>query len=260
MKKKEVRVFFIIVIGSLFFFKMANAHEGIVDQLERMAENYMKVKNSLKVSGIHEINLDHHTVTDTLQQKARREMEEIIRSKNILTEKGLVYLDSHTELTVMEYQIDQNKARLKMKEHTKLQVLPVGPDFEDVVTEYEEDHWFSFIKQKERWKLAGDDLIPVPELQYPKPERTKVIYLETTTVEDEPPQLNMLIVDEDFEPCVEKQEPPETAKGSLNRKSIVDYAYRYWNNYNFFYRKYERDCTNFVSQALRARIHSSRPW
>ena len=51
---------------------------------------------------------------------------------------------------------------------------------------------------------------------------------------------------------------PAEAANSIDRQAIVDYAYRYWHNYNPDYRDFNNtgsrggDCTNFVSQALRA--------
>ncbi|HLT54938.1 MAG TPA: amidase domain-containing protein [Bacillota bacterium] len=39
---------------------------------------------------------------------------------------------------------------------------------------------------------------------------------------------------------------------TYNRLQAVQYAERWWNSYNPAYRKFEVDCTNFVSQCLRA--------
>ena len=49
----------------------------------------------------------------------------------------------------------------------------------------------------------------------------------------------------------------------INRNAIVSYAYKYYNSYNSAYNKYDADCTNFVSQALRAGgwdMTSHWPW
>ena len=60
------------------------------------------------------------------------------------------------------------------------------------------------------------------------------------------------------------QEPPEkeqpdpttpaltTEKNGYNRQKAVDYAYKWWNGRNPAYRSYELDCTNFISQVVKA--------
>lgn len=40
---------------------------------------------------------------------------------------------------------------------------------------------------------------------------------------------------------------------SYDRLAAVQYAERWWNSYNPQYRKFDVDCTNYVSQCLRAR-------
>lgn len=39
---------------------------------------------------------------------------------------------------------------------------------------------------------------------------------------------------------------------AYNYTAMVDYANRYWDNYNTNYRTYSNDCTNFISQAMAA--------
>ncbi|SES67945.1 Putative amidase domain-containing protein [Oceanobacillus limi] len=55
----------------------------------------------------------------------------------------------------------------------------------------------------------------------------------------------------------EKIEPEAVRNGQIerfhyDRMAAVQYAERWWNSYNPDYRKFEVDCTNFVSQCLRA--------
>ena len=45
---------------------------------------------------------------------------------------------------------------------------------------------------------------------------------------------------------------PETALATYSPSAAVNYAYTYWSNYNTAYRAYDNDCTNFISQAVRA--------
>ncbi|MFC4559091.1 amidase domain-containing protein [Virgibacillus kekensis] len=48
-----------------------------------------------------------------------------------------------------------------------------------------------------------------------------------------------------------KRDPAET-RFSYNRHAAVQYAERWWNSYNPAYRKFDVDCTNFISQCLYA--------
>ena len=43
-----------------------------------------------------------------------------------------------------------------------------------------------------------------------------------------------------------------TPPAGMNYRAIIEYAWRYWDNYNPDYRSFSQDCTNFISQALRA--------
>lgn len=40
--------------------------------------------------------------------------------------------------------------------------------------------------------------------------------------------------------------------GIYNRQAAVAYAEQWWNDYNPAYRQFENDCTNYISQVLRA--------
>lgn len=43
-----------------------------------------------------------------------------------------------------------------------------------------------------------------------------------------------------------------TGLSSTGKQKVVDYALKYWDNYNPSYRSFTNDCTNFISQAMRA--------
>ncbi|MFD7395085.1 amidase domain-containing protein [Streptomyces virginiae] len=45
---------------------------------------------------------------------------------------------------------------------------------------------------------------------------------------------------------------PMSAAASYNYTAMANYADRYWRNHNGSYRTYSSDCTNFISQAMRA--------
>lgn len=55
-------------------------------------------------------------------------------------------------------------------------------------------------------------------------------------------------------PVIERQflNEPNDTRFVYDRREAVRYAERWWNDYNPAYRKFENNCTNFVSQCLRA--------
>lgn len=70
-----------------------------------------------------------------------------------------------------------------------------------------------------------------------------------------------LILDEEIMPIqgssipqepVEEPEKEERLSYQYNRLKAVQYAERWWNTYNPAYKKFENDCTNYISQCLHA--------
>ncbi len=76
---------------------------------------------------------------------------------------------------------------------------------------------------------------------------------------------NSLVMDEEIKPNLEQDDIPTTDTRILayesqderlsyeyNRLKAVQYAERWWNSYNPAYKKFQNDCTNFISQCLHA--------
>ena len=66
-------------------------------------------------------------------------------------------------------------------------------------------------------------------------------------------EINPLIFDENQvlrEPLEDPFEDEDRAGYQYNRRKAVQYAERWWNDYNPAYKKFEVDCTNYVSQCL----------
>ena len=74
-----------------------------------------------------------------------------------------------------------------------------------------------------------------------------------------------LVMDEEIRPILEPEPQPEMEPNLLNleqqekrlsyeynRLKAVQYAERWWNSYNPAYKKFQNDCTNFISQCLHA--------
>lgn len=57
---------------------------------------------------------------------------------------------------------------------------------------------------------------------------------------------------DELEPLEWEMEEDQLIRFQYSRLEAVRYAERWWNDYNPAYRKFENNCTNFVSQCLRA--------
>ncbi|MFL6556136.1 MAG: amidase domain-containing protein, partial [Bacillus sp. (in: firmicutes)] len=53
-----------------------------------------------------------------------------------------------------------------------------------------------------------------------------------------------------LEPLTLNSEEEDRSSFQYNRLKAVQYAERWWNSYNPAYKKFENDCTNFISQCL----------
>lgn len=61
------------------------------------------------------------------------------------------------------------------------------------------------------------------------------------------------VVNEDYEPMVREIEEEDSPRSfRYNRLAAVQYAERWWNDYNPKYKKFNDNCTNFISQCMHA--------
>lgn len=77
------------------------------------------------------------------------------------------------------------------------------------------------------------------------PKNGKIVHHQAVEVPewtDNLPQVDLEVLDN----------TPNDERFSYDRQAAVSYAERWWNSYNPAYRKFDVDCTNYVSQCLRA--------
>ncbi|MEN2767786.1 amidase domain-containing protein [Ornithinibacillus xuwenensis] len=65
-------------------------------------------------------------------------------------------------------------------------------------------------------------------------------------------QLNENEPEEQLEKLMPEGETDRTVRFAYDRLAAVQYAERWWNSYNPAYKKFDVDCTNYISQCLRA--------
>ena len=191
-----------------------------------------------------------------------------------LREDGLRYTDFQTELKINNTQIQGNQAIVDAIEHTKIGLDSGGDPLTPKYTEYYQDRRLGFNLENGQWKLTSNEVVNAPASQKLPPGLPLIdSSLESTLQDDNQPE-NTLLADAGSKlkslsslkqtsnflnlPNELKRfnfAPQLIANATLNRQSIVNYANQYWSskNYNPNYRRFNNnDCTNFVSQAVRA--------
>jgi hypothetical protein len=177
-------------------------------------------------------------------------IDDALGQRAVLAEHQIAYSGYKTDVTVRDIRVRATRAVLTASEYTVLD-LATGDPLAPKTTEYVRDHVFEFIRRGSQWTLSGHRVINDPVLNHPEPA--------APGGEMVPPGSAPL----EFAPA--ESAAPVTGSGAalslraaLNRSAVVNYAYRYWRNYNPSYRNFSNsgsrggDCTNFVSQALRA--------
>lgn len=218
----------------------------------------LAARNQLLVSG----RVDPVLLKGRAGQAARAVVEssipEAVGTRDNLIANSLAYTGFRTSLTVKSLKVSGATATLEGTEHTVLDlsladVDPLAPK----VTEYDQDHVFTFALRNRQWVLVSDRLVNA--FAPAKPVRGEVLIPQgapSTSVEwtgepaPEADQPNAGLKDR-------LSAPMAAATVSLNRTAIVNYAYKYAKSYNGTYKSYDGqqaggDCTNFVSQAMRA--------
>nr|WP_240667631.1 amidase domain-containing protein [Streptomyces luteoverticillatus] len=160
---------------------------------------------------------------------------------------GEAYSAGDTRVAVDRTGIDGKKAVIRVTETTRLTYRKIrGDEPED--TGFQAHHELSFaVAGDGAWELTGiRALDEMPQINAPAPTAPKV---KAAAAGDMPnaPEASVW--------PFPKRLPKDTATG-LDYKAMAEYAEKYWKNYNPDYRAYPLgtggDCTNFVSQALKA--------
>ncbi|MFE7773305.1 amidase domain-containing protein [Streptomyces sp. NPDC057445] len=214
-------------------------------------------------------------MTDAMGTKLKADSSMLAQRGSILKDVNGGYTRAEVTLTQDTLQVDGETATLTVREDGRLHfphVVPGDPEFE----EYSIPHTFTFAFTGGEWLLSQDtphvdQNAPVPTTHvrtYPSPRtaREATDGLEAGPEADAPmPALpspgeegagdESEAQDPKGPPASVESIPPDTSTPeprAYSYNKMVDYANRYWKNRNTAYRTYDSDCTNFISQAMRA--------
>jgi hypothetical protein len=217
-------------------------------------------RNQLLVSG----QVDTKLLKGRAGQAARSVVEgsipEVVGTRDNMIASSIAYTGFRTSLTVKTLKVFGATATLEGTEHTVLDlsladVDPLAPK----VTEFDQDHVFTFALRNKQWVLVSDRLVNT--FTPAKPVRGEVLIPQgapsTSTEWSGEPAPEVDQPSAGFKDRLSSPMATATALAALNRTAIVNYAYKYAKSYNSTYNDYGGqqaggDCTNFVSQAMRA--------
>ncbi|MEV4503883.1 amidase domain-containing protein [Streptomyces klenkii] len=188
-------------------------------------------------------------LSSTMASSEKSVATALLERKKKLRALGEAYSAGDTRVAVDRTGVDGKKATVRVTETTQLTYKKIRGD-EPGTTGFQAHHELSFAAGKGgAWELTGiKALDEMPQINAPAPTAPKV-KAAAAGAGDMPnaPEASTWLFP--------KRLPKDRSTG-LDYKAMADYAEKYWKNYNPAYRSHPLgtggDCTNFVSQALKA--------
>ncbi|MCD8255354.1 MAG: amidase domain-containing protein [Oscillospiraceae bacterium] len=165
----------------------------------------------------------------------------------MLSEYGVQYTDYEIDIQVIDSEFTDNTANLIIEENGKLyydQITGEEPEF----TAWKAVRNFEFERNGSTWQFVSQQLVgdgPVPSNE-PVGVTEDEMRASLTKIH------NIANTSDNIAALIDEQ-PAATNSTTFIRQNAVDYAVEWWNSRNSDYRDFgSNDCTNFVSQAMRA--------
>jgi len=128
-----------------------------------------------------------------------------------------------------------------VKVNAKGVITEIKKENDDIENVFYQIHFRYFIKQK-KWLYLEEEI-----------EKRQAQFYKGMLVQDEelnPFQTKEIMMDDSS--FIEIDAGEERTAFRYDRLKAVQYAERWWNDYNPAYKKFAEDCTNYISQCLRA--------
>ncbi|MFF4578533.1 amidase domain-containing protein [Streptomyces sp. NPDC001389] len=230
------------------------ADKATTDAFARLADDVLSQRTQALVDG-QTVRHGHGQggkkkarVSDRLKKDEDAAIQSLRSRKARLAELGEVYSGADTKVTVDRAVVTGGKATVQVTEQTTLTYKKVHGD-EPSTTDFKTRYELTLNSRK-----GGDWELDTIKSQESGPVAVnEPVAAKAAVVKDDGNQYP------DGTPASTKY--PATAKpktltgGAYNYAAMAQYAEKYWSNYNPAYRKFSGnggDCTNFISQALKA--------
>ncbi|MDK0520696.1 amidase domain-containing protein [Streptomyces sp. ML-6] len=230
------------------------------DRLSRLAERYLQQRadavttNPVRLRPADVLS----AATGPMRAELQHDLAALARKGNTYKKADGGYTHAEVDVTVLGTTIHGSSATSRIIENGRLRLPFTAAEVADGAPEYEEysvPHTLTFTRDTSgAWLLAKDraevDGGPVPSTQIadpvdaPAPDSENEGDKGTPSATTEPPSGS---VDPRIVPAAKA-----SATASYNYSAMVRYANKYWKKPNSNYRTYGNDCTNFISQVMRA--------
>lgn len=242
--------------------------------VSRLAKSYTDLLNGAITFGRVSVgNRPATTKGSDFQGKTTAKQKELTARRAWLKARGEYYSKYETFVQVGDIRRAGDSFLAESTEITRLYYggrVPGAPEF----TEFSTLRDFELINGANGWELSGArprlqdaGLLPVNETGAPAPAvaTSKLAPLKAgTKASTNRNDASARIKRKDGRRSNAGGGATIQATASLNYQAMIDYALRYWSSYNPSYRSWAGsggggDCTNFVSQAMRAGGWGDRP-
>ncbi|MCS0635087.1 amidase domain-containing protein [Streptomyces sp. LP05-1] len=172
--------------------------------------------------------------------------------KKRLRDLGEAYSKGDTKVTVDSTKVRDGKATVRVTETTTLSYRKIRGN-EPGTTGFQAHHELTFAQAAGgTWELTGIRSTDTGLAAVNAPLKTPMT--KTTDGDDGLPVAKTATTSRPWRTPAEK---PSTSSSGYDYKAMAAYAEKYWSRYNSAYPSYDNqgaggDCTNFVSQALKA--------
>lgn len=229
--------------------------------LSNLSQQYFKTVNSAWVEKSSPTDIENNVASDALGTTTllTTRLSERQQERQELAKDGIQFSSSDTKTQVNSIKINDDIATVRATVSVRLTQSNPASDAPSE-SSYTDEHVLTYRKQQNTWKLESDIVVAPPS----DTADIQELPLKTTNISQSATERSVKASEVKPKQALNSADAITTSIPSgLNYQAMANYAIKWAGNYNPDYPKYDNDCTNFVSQALRAGnwpIVDAHPW
>ncbi|MBT9147297.1 MAG: hypothetical protein DDT32_01051 [Syntrophomonadaceae bacterium] len=235
--------------------------EALIGDLLSFAENFVS-RRAVEMVGIEDMplksvrRLDNGVAYESMAVFSAEQvaLAELNARHRVLRDWGEAYTSSFTKLALLHADIMSDIATLDVEEFSKLYYAKIRGDEPDF-TAWVVQRRFVFVNGEAGWELVSQQLLnnngqaPVNE---PTGATEDTMRKTLAAIASTQREGNKDIEARNSDLDGLSSTHSVGIQSTFNRAAARDYAIRFWQTPNPAYRSFSADCTNFISQAMRA--------
>ncbi|MBT2529750.1 amidase domain-containing protein [Streptomyces sp. ISL-99] len=225
-----------------------------------MAESYLQQRaDAVTTNAVRLRSADVlSAATEPMKTALRSDLTALARKGSLYKEVDGGYTRAEVDVAVVDTTTDGDTTTARVTEDARLYLPFTAEEVADGAPEYEEysvPHTMTFTRDASgTWLLASDKAEleggPLPSTQIAEPADAPAPDSADEGDKGAPSETAELPVGS--VPPKEGMEPQASVAASYNYSAMVRYADKHWKSASDDYRTYGNDCTNFISQVMRA--------